>query len=35
MFFAYAVAFTYGSYLVQEGELEFHNIFRYAIDEIL
>ena len=35
MFFAYAVAFTYGSYLVENGELEFQNVFRYAIDEIL
>ena len=35
VFFAYAAAFTYGSYLVQEGELEFHYVFRYAIDEIL
>ena len=28
MFFAYAVAFTYGSYLVENGELEFQNVFR-------
>ena len=28
MFFAYAGAFTYGSYLVQTGELEFHLVFR-------
>ncbi|XP_071152978.1 ATP-dependent translocase ABCB1-like isoform X2 [Mytilus edulis] len=28
MYFAYAGAFTYGSYLVQQGELEFHLVFR-------
>ncbi|CAC5420869.1 Multidrug resistance protein 1A,ATP-binding cassette sub-family B member 5,Phosphatidylcholine translocator ABCB4,Multidrug resistance protein 1 [Mytilus coruscus] len=28
MYFAYAGAFTYGSYLVQKGELEFHLVFR-------
>ncbi|CAC5380494.1 ABCB1 [Mytilus coruscus] len=35
MFFAYAGAFTYGSYLVQSGELEFHLVFRVFIAIII
>ncbi|XP_076093992.1 ATP-dependent translocase ABCB1-like isoform X1 [Mytilus galloprovincialis] len=35
MFFAYAGAFTYGSYLVQTGELEFHLVFRVFIAIII
>ena len=29
MYFAYAAAFTYGAYLVQEDELPFENVFKY------
>lgn len=30
IFFAYAAAFSYGADLVDDGEMEFKNVFRYS-----